>query len=151
MALGIGDEAEVLQSHYPFEKGDRVTVHSERRPGILIVSGFASMSGAPREGWSIPSKFLMHTGHLNESKLEEGPISAFTETRPSHYNQADIECMDALESATSDKQGAEAVCVAMVIKYLWRYRQANGIKDVRKAQQYLNRLINYLETGKHVW
>lgn len=64
---------------------------------------------------------------------------------PSHYRQGKVECIDALESATVNKTGLEAVCVANVIKYLWRYEAKNGLEDIRKAQWYLAKLIDYLE------
>lgn len=66
---------------------------------------------------------------------------------PSHYKQGKVECIDALESATVNKTGLEAVCVANVIKYLWRYEAKNGLEDVRKAQWYLAKLIDYLEAN----
>lgn len=64
---------------------------------------------------------------------------------PSHYTQGGIECIDALKAATVGKTGIEAVCVANVIKYLFRYENKNGLEDVRKAQWYINRLIQELE------
>lgn len=64
---------------------------------------------------------------------------------PSHYTQGDIECIDALKAATVGKKGIEAVCVANVIKYLFRYEAKNGLEDVKKAQWYINRLIQELE------
>lgn len=64
---------------------------------------------------------------------------------PAHYNQAGIECIDALTAATSGKSGIEAVCVANVIKYLWRYELKNGVEDVKKARWYLDRLIKEME------
>lgn len=64
---------------------------------------------------------------------------------PPHYNQAGIECIDAIAAATSGKTGIEAVCVANVIKYLWRYELKNGVEDVKKARWYLDRLIGELE------
>lgn len=64
---------------------------------------------------------------------------------PSHYKQGKVECIDAIESATVHKTGLEAVCVANVIKYLFRYETKNGLTDVKKAQWYLNKLIAYLE------
>lgn len=66
---------------------------------------------------------------------------------PAHYTQGGIECIDALQSATVNKSGIEAVCVANVIKYLWRYETKNGVEDVKKAHWYLNRLIGVLEKG----
>lgn len=65
--------------------------------------------------------------------------------KPPHYNQAGIECIDAIAAATSGKKGIEAVCVANVIKYLWRYELKNGLEDVKKARWYLDRLVGELE------
>lgn len=64
---------------------------------------------------------------------------------PSHYCQGGIECIDALKAATVGKTGIEAVCVANVIKYLFRYENKNGLEDAKKAQWYINRLIQELE------
>lgn len=66
---------------------------------------------------------------------------------PSHYTQGKVECIDALESATIGKSGIEAVCVANVIKYLWRYEEKNGVEDIKKAKFYLNRLLATLENN----
>lgn len=60
---------------------------------------------------------------------------------PSHYTNGKVECIDAIESATVGKTGIEAACVANVIKYLWRYEDKNGLEDIKKAQWYLNKLI----------
>jgi Protein of unknwon function (DUF3310). len=64
---------------------------------------------------------------------------------PEHYTQSGIECIDALTAATTGKAGIEAVCVANVIKYLWRYELKNGVEDVKKARWYLERLITELD------
>lgn len=64
---------------------------------------------------------------------------------PSHYCQGGIECIDAIKAATVNKRGIEAVCVANVIKYLFRYEAKNGLEDVKKAAWYVNRLIKELE------
>lgn len=65
---------------------------------------------------------------------------------PSHYRQGAVECIDAIASATTNKPGIQAVCVANVLKYLWRYECKNRIEDVRKAQWYLERLLVELES-----
>lgn len=44
---------------------------------------------------------------------------------PSHYTQGGIECIDAIKAATVGKTGIEAVAVANVVKYLWRYEEKN--------------------------
>ena len=63
--------------------------------------------------------------------------------RPPHYNQAGIECIDAIASATND--GYQFYLQGNVIKYIWRYRYKNGVEDLRKAQWYLQELITCLE------
>lgn len=79
---------------------------------------------------------------IDEAKREQ---TADMVNAPPHYNQAGIECIDAIAAATSGKTGIEAVCVANVIKYLWRYELKNGVEDVKKARWYLDRLIGELE------
>lgn len=64
---------------------------------------------------------------------------------PSHYKKGKIEAIDAIEAAVVGKSGPEAINVANVIKYLWRYEDKNGLEDVRKAKWYLERLITVLE------
>ena len=67
---------------------------------------------------------------------------------PAHYTQGGIECIDAIEAATIDKAGIEAVCVGNVIKYLWRYEAKGGRQDVEKAQWYLHRLLDHMGDDK---
>ena len=64
---------------------------------------------------------------------------------PQHYCQGEIECIDCIRAATVNKIGIEAICVANVIKYLFRYEAKNGLEDVKKAAWYVNRLIAELE------
>ena len=64
---------------------------------------------------------------------------------PKHYTQGKIECIDAIEAAVSELSGLDAVCTANVIKYVWRWKHKNGSQDLRKAQWYLNKLIDLQE------
>ena len=68
-----------------------------------------------------------------------------TVNHPKHYTQGKIECIDAIESAVSELSGLDAVCTANVIKYVWRWKHKNGSQDLRKAQWYLNKLIDLQE------
>lgn len=60
---------------------------------------------------------------------------------PSHYKNGEIECIDALEAATINLKGSDAICTANAIKYLWRWKDKNGIEDLKKSLWYVNRLI----------
>ena len=64
---------------------------------------------------------------------------------PAHYCQGGIECIDAIEAATTNLTGIEAVCTANVIKYIWRWKEKNGAEDLRKAEWYLKRLAQVVE------
>ena len=90
------------------------------------------------------AKIGIHANLDNEEKPNDC-IKPDMVAHPPHYNQGGIECIEAIKSAAVGKTGIEAVCVANVIKYLWRYETKNGLEDVRKAQWYLNRLIKELE------
>lgn len=62
-------------------------------------------------------------------------------SHPDHYCQGKVECIDAIESATVNLTGIEAVCTGNAIKYLWRLKIKNGIEDLKKARFYLDKLI----------
>jgi hypothetical protein len=64
---------------------------------------------------------------------------------PSHYNQAGVECIDAIKASLGD--GYQDYCKGNVIKYLWRYKYKNGIEDLKKAQWYLNSMVESVENG----
>ena len=68
--------------------------------------------------------------------------------KPPHYNQSGIECSDAIQAATGD--GYEYYLQGNILKYLWRYRYKNGIEDLRKAQWYLNKLIEVTDADQSI-
>lgn len=68
--------------------------------------------------------------------------------KPSHYNQAGIECIDAIQAATGG--GFEHYLQGNIMKYLWRYRYKNGIEDLKKAQWYLNKLIEVTNADQSI-
>jgi hypothetical protein len=62
---------------------------------------------------------------------------------PPHYNQAGVECIDAIRAATDE--GYQYYLQGNIIKYLWRYRYKNGVQDLEKAKWYLNKLIEEID------
>lgn len=62
---------------------------------------------------------------------------------PSHYKQGAIECIVAIEAATVNKKGLDAVCTANVLKYIWRAESKGGVEDLKKAMWYLQRMIDH--------
>lgn len=87
-------------------------------------------------------------------KDEEMPISDSNDVstkndnvnHPSHYTQGGVECIEALKAATSHLTGIEAVCTANAIKYLWRWKDKNGIEDLNKAKWYIDYIISFLSS-----
>ena len=69
--------------------------------------------------------------------------SADNVNNPSHYNQAGIECIDAIKASLGDNY--QDYCKGNIMKYLWRYKYKNGIEDLKKAQWYLNSMIESIE------
>lgn len=72
---------------------------------------------------------------------EDDPVN-----HPSQYTQGEVECIDAIDSAVTALPPDEAVCVANVIKYVWRYRLKSPVESLKKARWYLDRLIGKMET-----
>ena len=66
---------------------------------------------------------------------------------PKHYCKGGVESIDFVRAAVSNLSGFEAVCVANIIKYMWRYKEKNGLEDVMKAAKYLEWLQE--EVGKN--
>lgn len=57
---------------------------------------------------------------------------------PSHYNQGNIECWDAMEAAYG-KEAVSTFCLLNAFKYIWRSDHKNGEQDIDKAINYLNK------------
>ena len=74
-----------------------------------------------------------------EEKRKQASTQSDMVNSPPHYNQAGIECIDAIEAAT--EEGFEYYLQGNILKYLWRYRYKNGTEDLEKAKWYLEKLI----------
>ncbi|EAD7926508.1 DUF3310 domain-containing protein [Listeria monocytogenes] len=62
---------------------------------------------------------------------------------PSHYTAGGIETLDYIKAKVSDYP---SYAVGNIIKYVSRYEHKNGLEDLKKAQFYLNDLINWMES-----
>lgn len=64
---------------------------------------------------------------------------------PSHYNQGDIECIDAMISAFGI-ESVKSFCRCNAFKYLWRGgKKDNTIQDLNKAIWYIKKEIELNE------
>lgn len=66
-------------------------------------------------------------------------------SRPSHYTQGNVECIDAIQSALSE-QAFVGYLRGNAMKYLWRCMdKGNMVQDLNKAQWYINKILETLE------
>lgn len=65
---------------------------------------------------------------------------------PPHYTAGGIEAIDAIKAAVATAPPVQAVFVANILKYVWRYREKNGKQDLMKARWYLDALIQEVES-----
>ena len=64
---------------------------------------------------------------------------------PSHYCTGGVECIEGIRAALGNE--FPAYCQGNTIKYLWRWRHKGGLEDLKKAQVYLNWMIEAVESG----
>ena len=92
------------------------------------------------------NKILRELGY---ERIEDNETSkpADMVNHPSHYTAGKIECIDALESMlTGYKDPVQDGLAMQVVKYIWRLPlKSKPLEDAKKAQYYLNRLIDKLE------
>ncbi len=94
-------------------------------------------SASPREWDTVASK-LYHPSDTT-SKEPSCPVE-----RPDHYNTGAIEAIEAIR-ASMDADQYFGYLKGNVMKYLWRYDyKEKPVEDLRKADWYLNRLIDAL-------
>lgn len=64
---------------------------------------------------------------------------------PTHYNKGGIETLDYIKAKTPHY---ESYAVGNIIKYVSRYKHKNGLEDLKKAQFYLNDLVEEMEKNE---
>ena len=81
--------------------------------------------------------------YATDSKLENAKT---TETKsdpvnsPTHYQTGLIETIDSIKNILGHDK-FQAYCIGNVIKYLSRYREKNGLEDLKKAETYISFII----------
>ena len=67
-------------------------------------------------------------------------------SHPSHYqSETGLEVIDVIEAFTFDLKGIEATDTGNIIKYACRWKNKNGIQDLKKIMWYTQHLIDHLE------
>ena len=71
---------------------------------------------------------------------------------PPHYNQGNIECIDAIRAMLSPEE-FRGYLRGTSLKYRWRYQYKDGMQDIEKAEWYEKRLkehesIHWMDPAK---
>jgi len=81
------------------------------------------------------------------TKEEPPVIQGDTINHPSHYTDGGIECIEAIEAALTNEE-FRGYCKGNCMKYIWREKHKGGTESLKKAQWYLDRLIQLDESQK---
>ena len=82
------------------------------------------------------------------TKEEPPVVQEDVVNHPSHYaDGGSIECIEAIESALTDEE-YRGYLKGNIQKYVWRERNKGGTESLKKAQWYLDRLIQLDEAQK---
>lgn len=66
-------------------------------------------------------------------------------SHPSHYqSKSGLEVIDVIIAFTERLEGIEAVDTGNAIKYICRWKDKNGVQDLKKAMWYIQHLIDHL-------
>lgn len=77
---------------------------------------------------------------LKEEYCRDDPVNS-----PSHYGQGDIEAIEYIEDFLTREEFI-GYLRGNIAKYMHRWRYKNGLEDLKKAQWYLNKLTETMET-----
>ncbi|HHR2028845.1 TPA: DUF3310 domain-containing protein [Listeria monocytogenes] len=113
---------------------NKINKHIDERQLYKYSPQFGVSSGFDKDG-------VVHSAYytLNHSGTPNDNIN-----NPSHYTSGGIETLDYIKAKVSDYP---SYAVGNIVKYVSRYEHKNGIEDLKKAQFYLNDLIEEMEKG----
>ena len=86
------------------------------------------------------ANYLQPNGYADlwEKESKESLSEEANPVRPNHYKSCSIECIDAMILAFGTDSVAE-FCLINAFKYIWRYKDKNGLEDLNKAEYYINK------------
>ena len=76
---------------------------------------------------------------IDTNKVKSNPVKS-----PTHYQTGLIETIESIKNILGHEK-FQAYCIGNVIKYLSRYREKNGLEDLKKAKTYIGFIIKSYE------
>lgn len=94
-------------------------------------------------------KYINQIGKSDEMKTDNVKPAGDTPITPNHYlSKSGRDIFDTVEEFFPP-EGVRTKYVSMVWEYTYRAEFKNGVEDLRKAQEVLNRYIKYLESKEN--
>ena len=88
--------------------------------------------------------YMTGVAHLQTALIPTEGNAHDNVNHPDHYTRGGIECIKAIE-ASMPPEGFQDYCKGNCLKYIWRWREKNGVEDLKKAKVYLEWLIESAE------
>ena len=148
----------IKKVHDRFNTCGRVSISD-----VNQILGISSKKSDFSRGWNDGCTFKLETSYCGNGCLvvasepvdfgkesedkedKEGPASDNV-NHPNHYKTKNgLETIQVIEAFTDGLMGVEATDTGNIIKYVCRWKKKNGLEDLKKAQWYLNHLINHVE------
>lgn len=63
---------------------------------------------------------------------------------PNHYKNGKMDAIDIMKASLTNEE-FKGFCKGLIIKYIYRADHKNGLEDYKKAQWYMNKLVEVLE------
>lgn len=133
--VSIGDQVEF--EHPTGNKFGKVKAIQDTLNGILVDVYYTDRSG----GYTLTVPHYALIGFYYIEPVEQAIESTSEEIKkPKRYNKrGKLECWDViLDQEMNFLEGS-------VLKYLWRYKEKNGIHDLEKAKIYIDKIIEGLK------
>lgn len=64
------------------------------------------------------------------------------ELQPIYYKQKGMEAFDVMDAFVGNLKGLDSFYWCNVVKYILRWQNKNGVQDLKKAKEYLQKLID---------
>lgn len=100
----------------------------------LLDAGLVYAEG-PNNTWALTERGVEMLNRVGVNPAED------MVNHPAHYTKGGIECIDAIRSALTPEE-FRGYCKGNAMKYTWRERHKGGDEDLKKAQWYLNKMMD---------
>lgn len=122
---------------------------------LIELDGISNANARDNLGWTNLSSARIYRRCMNgqiELVLPEPTIitpPSDSVDHPNHYqSETGLEVIEVIEAFTANLSGIEAWDTGNVLKYTCRWKDKNGVEDLKKAKWYLEDLIEHVERRK---